>query len=90
MREYLTTSLTDVFAYNYLIWIAYTVVMASLAALATRLISPQAGGSGVAEMRVVVRGVVLKEYLSMKTFVAKVVGNIFVLGSGLPLGKEGP
>lgn len=89
VRHYLTTS-TDDFVYNYLIWIAYVVVMASLAALLTRWISPQAAGSGVAEMRVVVRGVVLKEYLSVKTLLAKIIGNIFVLSSGLPLGKEGP
>lgn len=75
---------------NYLIWIFFVVVMASAAALVTRLISPQAAGSGVAEMRVVVQGVVLKEYLSKKTFLAKVIGNIFVLSSGIPLGKEGP
>lgn len=76
--------------YNYMIWVAFVVTMATLSAGITRLISPQAAGSGVAEMRVVVRGVVLKEYLSKKTFVAKVIGNILILGSGIPLGKEGP
>ena len=36
------------------------------------------------------RGVVLKEYLTFKTLVAKMVGLAMALGSGLPLGKEGP
>ena len=36
------------------------------------------------------RGVVLKEYLTFKTLVAKVVGLTATLGSGMPLGKEGP
>lgn len=90
VRDYLTTELTTVFIYNFLIWIAFVVVMICLAAIVTRYIAPQAAGSGVAEMRVVVRGVVLKEYLSFKTLIAKVVGNILVLGSGLPMGKEGP
>src|SRR5690348_16560409 len=38
----------------------------------------------------ILRGVVLKEYLTFKTLVAKMVGLTFTLGSGLPLGKEGP
>ena len=32
----------------------------------------------------------LKEYLTFKTLVAKVVGLTATLGSGMPLGKEGP
>lgn len=30
----------------------------------------------------------LKEYLTFKTFVAKVIGLTCALGSGMPLGKE--
>lgn len=45
-------------------------------------------GSGIPEMKTILRGVVLKEYLTLKTFVAKVVGLTCALGSGLPLGKE--
>ena len=35
-----------------------------------------------------IRGVVLKEYLTLKTLVAKVIGLMASLGSGLPVGKE--
>lgn len=45
-------------------------------------------GSGIPEMKTILRGVVLKEYLTLKTFVAKVVGLTCALGSGMPLGKE--
>ncbi|MGH0151811.1 UNVERIFIED_CONTAM: hypothetical protein FKN15_040138 [Acipenser sinensis] len=41
-------------------------------------------------MKTILRGVVLKEYLTFKTFVAKVIGLTCALGSGMPLGKEGP
>lgn len=34
------------------------------------------------------RGVHLKEYLTFRTGLAKVVGLVTALGSGLPLGKE--
>lgn len=39
-------------------------------------------------MKTVLRGVVLKEYLSFRTLISKVVGLTSSLGSGLPIGKE--
>ncbi|CAG2186165.1 CLCN2 [Mytilus edulis] len=56
----------------------------------THLVSPQAVGSGIPEMKTILRGVVLKEFLTFKTLVAKVVGLCASLGSTLTLGKEGP
>lgn len=50
----------------------------------------QAIGSGIPEMKTILRGVVLNEYLTFRTLVAKIVGLTFTLGSSLPLGKEGP
>lgn len=41
-------------------------------------------------MKTILRGVVLNEYLTFRTLIAKIVGLTFTLGSGLPLGKEGP
>lgn len=49
---------------------------------------PDPSGSGIPEMKTILRGVVLKEYLTFKTFVAKVIGLTCALGSGMPLGKE--
>lgn len=45
-------------------------------------------GSGIPEMKTILRGVVLKEYLTVKAFAAKVVGLTAGLGSGMPVGKE--
>ena len=45
-------------------------------------------GSGIPELKTILRGVVLKEYLTFKAFVAKVVGLTAGLGSGMPVGKE--
>lgn len=39
-------------------------------------------------MKTIMRGVHLKEYLTFRTGLAKVVGLVTALGSGLPLGKE--
>ena len=45
-------------------------------------------GSGIPEMKTILRGVVLKEYLTMRTLVAKIIGLVTSLGCGLPIGKE--
>lgn len=45
-------------------------------------------GSGIPEMKTIMRGVVLKEYLTFRTLIAKTVGLTAALGSGMPLGKE--
>ena len=37
-----------------------------IAAAIVRYVSPQAAGAGVAEMKVIIRGVVIKEYLTVK------------------------
>lgn len=45
-------------------------------------------GSGLPEVKTIMSGVVLKEYLSFWTLVTKVVGLIVVISSGIPIGKE--
>ena len=45
-------------------------------------------GSGIPEMKTILRGVVLKEYLTFRTGIAKIVGLTATLGAGMPLGKE--
>lgn len=45
-------------------------------------------GSGIPELKTILRGVVLKEYLTLKAFIAKVIGLTAALGSGMPVGKE--
>lgn len=39
-------------------------------------------------MKTMIRGVVMPEYLTIRTLIAKVVGLTASLGSGLPVGKE--
>ncbi|XP_015252908.1 PREDICTED: chloride channel protein 2 [Cyprinodon variegatus] len=75
---------------QYLAWVTYPVVLITFSAGFTQILAPQAVGSGIPEMKTILRGVVLKEYLTFKTFVAKVIGLTCSLGSGMPLGKEGP
>ncbi|KAE8288942.1 Chloride channel protein 1 [Larimichthys crocea] len=69
---------------------SYPMILVMFASLFCHLVSPQAIGSGIPELKTILRGVVLKEYLTLKAFVAKVVGLTAGLGSGMPVGKEGP
>ncbi|KAM4702759.1 chloride channel protein 1 [Rhinophrynus dorsalis] len=75
---------------QFLAWVSYPIILILFAAVFCHLVSPQAIGSGIPELKVILRGVVLKEYLTLKAFVAKVIGLSASLGSGMPLGKEGP
>ncbi|KAJ1121472.1 hypothetical protein NDU88_000009 [Pleurodeles waltl] len=75
---------------QYLAWVTYPLVLILFAALFCHLVSPQAIGSGIPELKTILRGVVLKEYLTFKAFLAKVIGLTAGLGSGMPVGKEGP
>ncbi|XP_067426137.1 chloride channel protein 1 [Emydura macquarii macquarii] len=77
-------------AMQYLAWVTYPLILILFAAVFCHLVSPQAVGSGIPELKTIMRGVVLKEYLTLKAFVAKVVGLTAGLGSGMPVGKEGP
>uniref|UniRef100_A0A452FI60 Chloride channel protein n=1 Tax=Capra hircus TaxID=9925 RepID=A0A452FI60_CAPHI len=75
---------------QFLVWVGFPLTLILFSALFCQLISPQAVGSGIPEMKTILRGVVLKEYLTLKAFVAKVVALTAGLGSGIPVGKEGP
>ncbi|XP_065842216.1 chloride channel protein 2-like isoform X2 [Oscarella lobularis] len=83
-------NLTEIAILQYVIWIAFPIVLISFSVGYTHLVSPNAIGSGIPEMKTVLRGISLSEYLSIRTFLAKTIGLISSLGSGIPLGKEGP
>ncbi|XP_063220427.1 chloride channel protein 2 isoform X2 [Bacillus rossius redtenbacheri] len=75
---------------QYVAWITLPVFLILFSAGFVHVIAPQSIGSGIPEMKTILRGVALKEYLTFRTLVAKVVGLTATLGSGMPLGKEGP
>uniref|UniRef100_A0A7N6AHJ0 Chloride channel protein n=1 Tax=Anabas testudineus TaxID=64144 RepID=A0A7N6AHJ0_ANATE len=75
---------------QYLAWVLYPLMFIIFSSIFCHLVSPQAIGSGIPELKTILRGVVLKEYLTLKAFIAKVIGLTAALGSGMPVGKEGP
>ncbi|XP_065721718.2 chloride channel protein 2 isoform X9 [Drosophila suzukii] len=89
-RIWLYRDLTSQPFVQYIAWVSLPVCLILFSAGFVHLIAPQSIGSGIPEMKTILRGVQLKEYLTFKTLVAKVIGLTATLGSGMPLGKEGP
>ncbi|XP_068218996.1 chloride channel protein 2-like isoform X3 [Palaemon carinicauda] len=89
-RIWLYRDLASHTALQYLAWVSLPVCLILFSAGFVHILAPQAVGSGIPEMKTILRGVVLKEYLTFKTLIAKIIGLTATLGSGLPLGKEGP
>ncbi|VDK57004.1 unnamed protein product [Anisakis simplex] len=75
---------------SYLLWIMCTVAIIAAACVSVQRISPDAMGSGIPEMKTILRGLILKDYLSCRTLLATLVGLTFALASALPIGKAGP
>ncbi|VDO78946.1 unnamed protein product [Heligmosomoides polygyrus] len=61
---------------SFVVWTLYTVTLTCASALCAHYIAPQAIGSGIPEMKTILRGIILKEYLSGPfVHIASVVAN---------------
>ncbi|XP_056651701.1 chloride channel protein ClC-Kb isoform X1 [Monodelphis domestica] len=77
---------------RYLSWTVYPIALVSFSTGFSQSITPFSGGSGLPEMKVILSGIILEDYLDIKNFGAKVVGLSCTLatGSTIFLGKVGP
>ncbi|KAM4704338.1 chloride channel protein ClC-Ka [Rhinophrynus dorsalis] len=77
---------------RFLSWIVYPVALVAFSTGFAQSITPHSGGSGIPELKTILTGVILEEYLTIKNFGAKVVGLTCTLaaGSTVFLGKVGP
>ncbi|MCP9263946.1 Chloride channel protein [Dirofilaria immitis] len=71
-------------------WTAYITLLTTASALFCQCFAKQAIGSGIPELKVIMCGFKMKNYLSLQTMIGKIFGLTLALGSGLPVGKEGP
>lgn len=71
-------------------WVFHIIFLTFIATLACLLISKQAVGSGIPEVKVIMHGFKMKNYLTFRTLIAKMIGLTLAIGGGLPIGKEGP
>ncbi|XP_040275412.1 chloride channel protein ClC-Kb-like [Bufo bufo] len=77
---------------QYFSWVLYHTLLMTVSAGVAKYIAPQAAGSGIPEIKVTLRGVVLAEFFTFRTFIAKLIGVTCTLaaGSTIFLGKVGP
>jgi chloride channel 2 len=89
-RFWLYQQLGDALLLSYIAWSALPTFLILFSAGIVHLVAPSAAGSGIPELKTIFRGVMLKDFLSGKTLIAKSIGLMCTLGAGMPLGKEGP
>nr|XP_045374451.1 chloride channel protein ClC-Ka isoform X6 [Camelus bactrianus] len=91
-HKWLYREIGDSHLLRYLSWTMYPVALVSFSSGFSQSITPFSGGSGIPELKTILSGVVLEDYLDIKNFGAKVVGLTCPLatGSTLFLGKVGP
>lgn len=64
--------------------------MTLISVLVVRLLSYEAVGSGIPEIKTILRGIKLDGYFNFKTFITLMISLTLALSSGLPIGKAGP
>ncbi|XP_006145313.1 chloride channel protein ClC-Kb isoform X1 [Tupaia chinensis] len=91
-HKWLYREIGDSHLLRYLSWTVYPVALISFSSGFSQSITPFSGGSGIPELKTILSGVVLDDYLDIKNFGAKVVGLSCTLatGSTIFLGKVGP
>ncbi|XP_004603422.2 chloride channel protein ClC-Kb isoform X1 [Sorex araneus] len=91
-HKWLYREIGDGHLLRYLSWTVYPVALISFSSGFSQSITPFSGGSGLPELKTILSGVILEDYLDIKNFGAKVVGLSCTLaaGSTLFLGKVGP
>ncbi|XP_076874507.1 chloride channel K [Brachyhypopomus gauderio] len=91
-HQWLYNSLEGNVLLQFLCWTLYPACMCALSTSFSHSICSQSAGSGLPEMRVIISGVQMPDYLSLSNLFAKFVGLICTLsaGSTVFLGKVGP
>ncbi|NWI04041.1 CLCKB protein, partial [Tichodroma muraria] len=91
-HTWLYREIGDIGVLKYLSWTLYPTALAAFSTGFSQSITPHSGGSGIPELKTILMGVVLEDYLAIQNFGAKVVGLTCTLtcGSTLFLGKVGP
>ncbi|XP_075028090.1 chloride channel protein ClC-Kb-like [Calonectris borealis] len=91
-HRWLYQEVGDILVLKYLSWTMYPTALAAFSTGFSQSITPYSGGSGIPELKTILTGVVLEDYLAIQNFGAKAVGLTCTLacGSTVFLGKVGP
>ncbi|XP_064610554.1 chloride channel protein C-like [Liolophura sinensis] len=73
------------------IWsLGYTLLFVMAGTASVVLLRPSAGGSGIPEVIGFLNGTVIRHIFNVKTMVIKFLSCVCAVGSGMPVGPEGP
>jgi H+/Cl- antiporter ClcA len=67
---------------KYIIWVSYGVAFAILSASCVRYISPFIVGSGMADMKTIMSGIVMPKVLDLRTGIGKFLGIATTMSAG--------
>ncbi|ORX91368.1 hypothetical protein K493DRAFT_286877 [Basidiobolus meristosporus CBS 931.73] len=81
---------TGKFWVSYIIYIVTGIGFAVTSGILVKLYAPYAIWDGLAEVKTILGGFIIKGFLGVWTLVIKSLGLILAVASGLSLGKEGP
>ncbi|BFZ15227.1 hypothetical protein BsWGS_18266 [Bradybaena similaris] len=81
---------TSSYLIGYTMYIMWALLFGFLAATMVRVFAPYACGSGIAEIKTILSGFIIRGYLGKWTLLIKSIGMMFSVAAGLSLGKEGP
>uniref|UniRef100_A0A673H8T9 Chloride channel protein n=1 Tax=Sinocyclocheilus rhinocerous TaxID=307959 RepID=A0A673H8T9_9TELE len=79
-----------VYVLNYFLYVLWALFFSFLAVSLVRVFAPYACGSGIPEIKRILRGFIIRGYLGKWTLLIKTVTLVLAVSSGLSLGKEGP
>ncbi len=74
----------------YGVYLAISLGLCTVAGIMSAVVEPVSLGSGIPEIVMILNGIKVPRGLRFRTLIAKVVGVIFSVGGGLPVGREGP
>ncbi|KAK6097494.1 hypothetical protein MT418_003109 [Batrachochytrium dendrobatidis] len=75
---------------EYLCYIITAIIFAVTSAILVKQYAPYAAGSGIPEVKTILGGFVIRNFLGVWTLVVKCLGLVLSVASGLSVGKEGP
>ncbi|CDK26609.1 unnamed protein product [Kuraishia capsulata CBS 1993] len=76
--------------FNYVIFVLISIALALTAAILVKHYAPSAAGSGISEIKCIVSGFVMENFLGWWTLLVKSIALPLAISSGLSVGKEGP
>ncbi|VDN96011.1 unnamed protein product [Rodentolepis nana] len=78
------------FILGWIVYVLLAVGMAGLCATLVHFLAPSAAGSGIAEVKTILGGFVIRNFLDAWTLIVKVAGLILAVSTGLCIGNDGP